>query len=433
MIQIYAPGVVASLINTVSCHFLLTRRKPIWYCIFLFIAVTFFDIGSNLLVIHFLGEMPIYRFLLLISPLLYLIYIYKVFEESFAKKLFTMASISMFTMLSILMGTYVIAAIMHKYQIAYLNNWTTLIDYFVSVFIQLLVAISICKIYKSFIKIIDDRLLFYMSFYPLVSVAFLNLNYKTTPISFNMSFNIGSILLFDFFVYLGYINICIAVNSITKTLIQNKDIKIIESQLNLQRENYRSLIEFTEDRSKLKHDLRHHILIVKGMLETGNSERAFKYIQQFNQSELMKDIPVLCMNITADSLIKYYMSIALNKGIDFQTKLNIPEDININSIDLSVILGNCIENSINACEKLCNGESKYIELKTSVIGQQLIIKIKNSFNGVIKKDGEAFISSSHDGCGIGINSIIAAAKKYKGNVDIIYNHNEFEVNIILIV
>ena len=213
---------------------------------------------------------------------------------------------------------------------------------------------------------------------------------------------------------------------------RDKDINILENQLNLQRQNYKSLNESISKKSTLKHDLRHHISTVKSILETGAKDQAIQYIQQFNQSEIMQEIPILCMNFTADSLIKYYMSIALNKGIDFRTKLNIPEDIDVNPIDLSVILGNGIENAINACDKICNGERKYIDLKTNIVGQHFIIIIKNSFNGIIEKDGHAFLSSSHDGRGIGITSIIAEAEKYQGNVDITYNLSEFEVNIILL-
>lgn len=429
-------GLIGVLINTIICHILLTRRKSILYCVFL---LTFLTVILTILTIYaahsVYGGTPLVKYFVFMLTFCYIIYDNIVFEESLAKKLFTMLSVWLFSCIFVVVSVYILEVIMHRYQSVYSNYSIAVMRISLELFMrfmQLSLFISIRKTYRHYIRFIDDRTVYFISLYTFIGLLLFYENFRSN-VSTNAHINIRNLLMFETFYILGYINVWNAIMSTKNTIMLNSDIKIIETQLILQRENYKSLIEFTEDRSKLKHDLRHHILVVKSMLETGNSYSALQYIRQFNQSELMKDIPVICMNLAADSLIKYYMSIAISKGIDFQTKLNIPVDININSIDLSVILGNCIENAINACDKLCNGESKYIELKSNIVGQNLIIKIKNSFNGIIKKEGDVFISSNHDGYGIGITSLMVAAEKYKGNVDIKYNDNEFEVNIILLV
>jgi len=146
---------------------------------------------------------------------------------------------------------------------------------------------------------------------------------------------------------------------------------------------------------------------------------------------MLQDIPMVCKNLTVDSFVKYYISIATDKNIRFDTKLNIPQDININPIDLCVILGNGIENAINACDKTEDDDNKYINLISNIIGTNLVIKIVNSYNGEIRKDGDKFISTTHEGYGIGLSSITGLAEKYNGYVDIKYTHNRFEIDIVL--
>lgn len=423
------------MISIISVIILSTRRKSVQYCTFLFILFTviFFIVAISVSRSPYYGTQA-YKFIIFfIYAFIYIIYLNIILEEALVRILFTVLSVWMISNVLGIVCEYIAVEMIHRNQ-ALENNTILEMRSFVEPFVRSIglgLFIKIRNIYKRYIQVIDNRTLCFMSLYPFVGVFYTLENYRVSVGYYN-DINIINLLLFTFFVVMGYVNVGFAIISTKRLHITNSNIKLIESQINLQRENYKTLIEFTEERAKQKHDLRHHITAVKSMLETGKSENALQYIQQFDQSYLHKDIPVLCMNLTADSLIKHYMSIALNKGIDFRTKLNLPEDININPVDLSVILGNCIENAINACDKLSNEGNKYIELKSDIVGQQFIMTIKNSFNGILKKDGEAFISSNHDGNGIGTASVMAVVKKYKGDAEFKYNHHEFKVDIILI-
>ncbi len=140
----------------------------------------------------------------------------------------------------------------------------------------------------------------------------------------------------------------------------------------------------------------------------------------------------MCQNFIADSILKYYFSIAINKGIDFKANLNIPEDIGINPLDLCVVLGNCLENAIEACDKLGGDNKKYISSTSKIINSHLALKIINSFNGNIIKNGETVQSTKNEAFhGIGITSIKETVNKYKGNLDIKYNDHEFQVDIVM--
>lgn len=301
---------------------------------------------------------------------------------------------------------------------------------FIQLTILSLAYIFLRNSYKQSIKLIDNKTSYIICIYSIVLVLYLfeNFDFEANIFAYNSLMNI---LLLSFFVFSGYAIVGITVSSISKTLTLQHDLRTIENQLNLQRNNYDALNKAIEKYYILKHDIRHHALAIKSILQTGNYEAAIEYIEQFTDSKMLQDIPVVCRNLTIDSFIKYYMSIASEKRIKFYTKLNIPQDININPIDLCVILGNALENAINACDKMENYYNKYIKLTSYIVGLNLVIKIINSYNGEIKRDGDIFISTSHEGCSIGLLSITTLAEKYNGYVDIKYTHNEFEIDIVL--
>ena len=339
----------------------------------------------------------------------------------------------MFSNVFFLISAFILTKVIAINDTIYLNESFRQISIIIELFIRIipiLIFLSIRKVYRRFIAMADNETAYLVSFYPLIALLFLNENYRIDHRNY-YNLDMKNIFFFISLIIMGYILVCFATISITKNIMLNQEIKVAESQFHMEQRNHKHLNDQIDNLSALTHDFRHHMSTIKSLLDSGKTEAANEYMGKYKQCERLNDIHVLSKNSTSDALINYYRSIALIKGIDFRTQINIPADIHINSIDLSVILGNCIENAVNACDKLCNSESKYIDLKSNIVGKQLVIIIKNSFNGIIQKEGDVFLSSSHEGRGIGISSVIAAVRKYKGHVDIEYNDNEFEVKIIL--
>jgi len=207
---------------------------------------------------------------------------------------------------------------------------------------------------------------------------------------------------------------------------------MIENQVELQRQNYSTLNESLKQLYTHKHDERHHINAIESMVRQHNYKEALDYIEQYNINDMSTTIPTLCNNFVADTIIKYYMGIAIRKNIDFKTDLIIPENIGINSLDLCIVLGNSLENAIEACDRLTDSQDKYIKLISKTIGNHIVLQITNSFYGnIVNVDNR--IQSSKDGIshGIGLTNIRETANKYNGNVEFKYSENIFEITIIM--
>lgn len=126
------------------------------------------------------------------------------------------------------------------------------------------------------------------------------------------------------------------------------------------------------------------------------------------------------------------MSIALKKDIEFKTKLTIPKEININNLDLCVVLGNCLENAIDACDRIIDSRKKYIYFQSQILGSHIVFKITNSFNGEILKFDKGLLSTKEKrGHGIGLVNVQNTVNKYKGSLDFKYSDNEFGVDIVM--
>lgn len=422
---------LVTILNILTTHALLTRKKTIAYCFFTFILNSIFAFGVAVFSIKYISDPAITKYILYFFAFSYIIYIHLVFNESIQKKIFTMFSISALSNISF----FVAATCLNLFTERFPEINIELAIYTVRIFIQIIFVVIIYftmrKHYQKVLRLVNDKTANFMSLYPLIAYFVLINNY---PINFQFrNFNSPyDMFLFLTLMILGYLFVFIGVSSASKVISLGYNYKIIENQIELQRQNYKILNNSLEQLNTLKHDIRHHISSIKQMLTEKKYEQAQKYIEQFNQNELSKTIPTLCQNFTADSIIKYYFSIAVNKDIDFRTNLNIPEDININPLDLCVILGNCLENAIEACDKLEHGNKKYISLASQIVNSHLVFKIINSFNGNIIKNGELLQSTKNGAShGIGISSIGETVNKYKGNLDIKYTDHEFQATIIM--
>ena len=120
-------------------------------------------------------------------------------------------------------------------------------------------------------------------------------------------------------------------------------------------------------------------------------------------------------------------------GIQFLLKIFIPEELPVNQCDLGVVLGNALDNAIEATEK-CNENNKNIEIAMGIKKQSLVLVIKNPYEGSLKQDKSGkLISTKNDfrRHGYGISSIQKVADKYGGDVIIETQDGKFVLTVMM--
>jgi len=111
------------------------------------------------------------------------------------------------------------------------------------------------------------------------------------------------------------------------------------------------------------------------------------------------------------------------------TRLKIPLDIQIDERDLCVLLGNAIDNAMEAVEPLTeNLRDIYVEMEYNL--GILSIQIKNRYQGELQwlEYGKRLKSKKQE---VGLPSMSKIATKYHGRMDISQNDGFYILNIWL--
>jgi len=177
-----------------------------------------------------------------------------------------------------------------------------------------------------------------------------------------------------------------------------------------------------------RHDFRNHINVILGKLQHKDKEDAISYIY-----EMSSDIYRLEQNIYTDNVV--INSILLSKkkeseehNIKISLDLNMDYDIKVSDIDMCIILGNLLDNSIEACSNIEG--NRFIDLKIVSQTNRLIIKISNNTNGNLNEvDGKFFTTKKNGIHGLGLIQIDEIVKKYNGYINRKHESNIFTTYI----
>ena len=92
-----------------------------------------------------------------------------------------------------------------------------------------------------------------------------------------------------------------------------------------------------------------------------------------------------CENRTADSVVGYYCALAKREDIPFRTKLDLPESLPIDEVDMCLILSNLLENALEASLRTAPAR-RQIEITAYVHAERLLlIEVVNAFDGKVNE------------------------------------------------
>lgn len=186
--------------------------------------------------------------------------------------------------------------------------------------------------------------------------------------------------------------------------------------------------EYAKKLRVMNHDRRHFNAVLLEMLNQGEVEEAKKLLEK-ETYRVPKPIRKWCENETVNVAIGHYLSMAEEKGISLISRIDIPKEIEYDTIGLSMMLGNLIENAIHACQQI-DHEEKVIVIKVIHQGQ-FIIEIENSCVKKVELDKNGYPTTKKMNHGYGTKSVVAFVKENNGEILYSTKENRFSVRIIL--
>jgi len=181
----------------------------------------------------------------------------------------------------------------------------------------------------------------------------------------------------------------------------------------------------------LSHDIKNHVLALQSLLDNNDYKEADDYLKTVVDHINYTDEYSRSGNFEIDSILNYKISKAKIYGINCDVSLKVPEKLNIRSFDLSVILGNLMDNAIEAT--LRSKEEKQISISIELDRNVLYISIYNSFDGILNYKNDK-LSTTHmdkENHGLGLNSIRKSVDMYNGTMKIHHNKKKFYVDVLI--
>lgn len=208
---------------------------------------------------------------------------------------------------------------------------------------------------------------------------------------------------------------------------------VYEQQLYMISRNTEEQKKMMEGFREERHNFINKLIVLKDDMEHSEKERALEELNWLMQELPGKSIISNCGNSTVDALINFKNITAEKAGVAFRLKIFIPANLPINQCDLGVVMGNALDNAIEAAEQY-DGTDKFVEIIMGVKKEALVLTIKNSFCNEIRKDKQGnLLSTKSDGNrhGYGVKSIRRVAEKYNGEVLIETEKQLFLMTVIM--
>ncbi|HCY33790.1 MAG TPA: hypothetical protein DHU76_01285 [Ruminococcus sp.] len=197
--------------------------------------------------------------------------------------------------------------------------------------------------------------------------------------------------------------------------------KLLEQAVKAQHSELELLQESQNRIRYLQHDFKNHLISIVNYAKKADNQGLIHYIEDGLGFLSFHQQFVDTGNSEIDSILNYKLQEMKNKNVHLKCSITIPKDLKINVFDLNIILGNLLNNAIEAIEK---AERKYFFINIYFEKNILFIHIKNTYDGNIIKEKETLMTTKEEKQlhGLGLKSVSSILEKYDG--DIIYDYND---------
>lgn len=271
-------------------------------------------------------------------------------------------------------------------------------------FIQAIIFLILCSLFRYYYKNQEDYS--FKSRYSwlliLIAVGTALIGVLTVNEDSSYDYLIALILLF-----INFLNFYIY-NLEQESFKAQHKLKLIETS-NYAYQNQIKIMNESQKRIRfLRHDFNRHINKLKLLSEKNDMQGIIQYLNEMKDAIVIKKEYSKTGNEDVDSLLNYELSLAAEFGTEIICDVNLPEELNVSSFDMTIILGNLMDNAIEA---LRHSERKLLKVNIQFNKGIIRIDIENSYDPKYRK--------KHDGRehGIGLLSVENTLQKYHGKLD----------------
>lgn len=279
---------------------------------------------------------------------------------------------------------------------------------------------------KSDNEFISNRLYLYLLLVPIGSIyiAVNEFYYKGNNVSATLIISI--LILFNIIIFEIY-------TKLNELFLYEKEGIVYAQQINMSSYNTLEQRKVMEDFHEEKHNLINSLIVLKDGIENDDKETVIKNLDRIINRCHNEETISNSGNSIIDAVINFKYAVAGEYGIAFRLKIFIPDELPIEPCDIGVLLGNALDNAIEAV-RVCKSKEKIIEISMGVRKEAWIMVIKNPYEHEIRQDRSGEImSTKKENCrhGYGLKSIKKIAEAYYGEVITNTDGGVFTLTVVL--
>ncbi|MBO5071774.1 MAG: GHKL domain-containing protein [Eubacterium sp.] len=186
--------------------------------------------------------------------------------------------------------------------------------------------------------------------------------------------------------------------------------KLVASQLDEMNQLYMTMRGW-------RHDYHNHMQKIRAHLALGEYDQVQEYINLMETELDAVDIRYKSGNTGVDAMLNSKLTLAEKKGLRIKCDAELPKKLSCNPVDLCVLLGNLIDNAIEACEKMDPSQDRFIRIYMCVRKKQFYLSVSNATSEVIRKLDREYITNKRGNHGNGLRRINKVVEKNNGFIN----------------
>ena len=219
---------------------------------------------------------------------------------------------------------------------------------------------------------------------------------------------IGVVILFSALCFVGFFLIRRTLYNMIDRRIERFQSELIEKQVREIQNMYRQVRGW-------RHDYRNHINNMKIQLSQENYDGLSDYLDELADDLDTVDTVIKTGNVMADAILNSKLNVAEKMNVQLNVKANVPEMLPMSDVELCSVLGNMLDNAVEACGTLPE-EERFMRGYIGKLKGQLYLSVQNSA-GKVRKEKGSYLSTKEGEHGYGLFRIDRVAKKYGGYVN----------------
>lgn len=180
-----------------------------------------------------------------------------------------------------------------------------------------------------------------------------------------------------------------------------------------------------------RHDYHNHIQVLKAHMSLKQYRQAEEYLDKLEEDLTTVDTVLKTGNLMVDAILNSKLTMIMERKISVDATAIVPQDISISGIDLSVLIGNILDNAMEACMQIPEEKDRFIRIYIDIVKKQLYISVTNSMEGTARKAGNLFLSNKQGNHGFGLLRIDSIVAKYNGFINRQTENGVFATEVML--